>query len=71
MVLVAGEQLTRILLCFQPANSLFASKESSGESSKVQEVDIQQRLHIHILGIGGNIRLAALGQPYPFSATQA
>lgn len=69
MVLVAAKLLTRILLCFQLANSLFASRESSREFSKVQEVDIQQRLHKHIWGIGGNIVQAGLGQPCPFSAT--
>ena len=67
MVLVAEEQLTKILLYFPPANFLFASRESSKESSEAPEVDIQQKLHKHIWDIDGSTCLAAHGQPYPFS----
>jgi len=62
--------LIRTLQCSQPANFLFASKESSKVFSVVQEVDIQKRLHKHIWGKGGSILLAAHDQPYPFSATK-
>jgi len=40
------------------------------EFSKVQEVDIQQKLHIHIWDIGDSTLLAAHVQLYPFSTTQ-
>lgn len=68
MVLAAEEQLIEIQQYFQPANSLFASKENSKEFSGVQVVDIQQKLHKHIVDISGNTRLVAHGQPCPFSA---
>lgn len=68
MVLVAAEQLTKILLYSPPANFLFASRESSKEFSEVLEADIQQKHHKHNGDIDGSTRLAAHGQPYPFSA---
>lgn len=65
---MAAEQMIKILLYFQPASFLFASRESSKEFLEVLEVDILQKLHKHIWGRGGNIHLVAHGQPYPFSA---
>lgn len=67
-VLVAAEQLKGNPLYFQLASSLFAGKGSSKEFSEVLEADIQQKLHKHILDIGGSILQAEHGQPYPFSA---
>lgn len=67
---MAAKQLTGIPLYFLSASFLFASKESSKEFSKVQEVDTQQMRHKHNLGIGGNIRQDAHAQPYPVSAVQ-
>lgn len=69
MVLVAAEQLTKILLYFPPANFLFASRESSKEFSEAQEADTRQKHHKHSGDIDGSTRPAAHGQPYPFSAT--
>lgn len=65
---MAAEQLKGIPLCFQLASSLFAGKGSSKEFLEVLESDIQQKLHKHILDIGGSILQAVHGQPYPFSA---
>lgn len=68
MVLEAAEKRTRILLYFQPASFLFASRESLVEFEGVQEVDILQKLHKHTWDKGGNICQAAHDQPCPFSA---
>lgn len=70
MVPVAAKLLIRILQYFQLADSLFASRESSREFSKVQEVDIQQKLHKHIWGIADNILQVAHDRPCPFSASK-
>lgn len=70
VALVPAKLMIEILQCSQPANFLFASKESSRVFSKVQEVDIQKRLHKHIWGKGGRILLAEDDQPYLFSANK-
>lgn len=67
---MAAVPLIRILQYSQPADFLFASIENSKESSEVQEVDIQKKLHKRMWDIGDNIPPAAHVLLYPFSVTQ-
>lgn len=67
---MAVEQMTRILLCSEPANFLFEGRGNSMEFSKAQEVDIQKMREKHILGKDDNIFLVEHVRPDPFSATK-